>query len=1019
MTEELRVRLVLDDSGVRPVLNNFKNKVEGITSGLGKGSKATDAVNKSIDDLKDSIEQLRNLDALDMLVEHLDGIKKSCDGASKQFKSFGAHVKNALGSVKLGFDKKHWENLGYETGLNESFKNIKWGFDDAKEHIVAGITHIRAGFNEFGDVVNKVFPPMLRKLGLIVAAIAGVVAATKNAINTASRIKELTAEASKIGLSASAYQEWGAVLGSVGVGVDKLSDFIKTLTEEQLAVREGSEDMINSFKRLGLSAEQVINMSQEDLFKETVQRLQNVKNETDRVSIAYQIFGEDAAELTNVLRLTNAETASLAKNTYLLGAAMSDGLIEKSSALSKSVSNLKTAWQGLTQTLAELVMPIVTVVVDALTKAIVVINLFIKTLFGLDLTGSTKSALSGATGGVSSYTDAVDEATGAVNKLKRATMGFDELNIVSNPNSASGSGSGASGGGGFSMPEMGEGIGSITDKLNLNKIHDFFNQWKTVIQDVIPSTMIVIGVIGCALCLASGNIAGAAGFAAMAGIGFWAAENNGMWERLRTQLQEINLGFVPACMVGIGAIGALICLGHFNIPGALAFASMAGIGLKLGGGSDINKFLSKYESEILGVLIPSTIAIAAVGAAICMMTGNWIGALALAGVAGIAVAGMSSGKGFGEFVKNIKDYVPDIINYSTLIIGAAGAAVMALSGNILGVLGFAAMAGISLYNVSTGGNFFEDLFKAIKDVWEGLKKWFKTEVAPIFTKDWWKAKFDTIRDGAQAKLAEAQYAINEKWGELKSWWNDGPGKVFTKSYWVNKFQPIKEGAQSKLAEVRKTITDAWSNVSSYFSNNIAPKFTLSYWQNKFETIRSAIQTKLGDTRTQVVNAWTAIKNYFTSNIAPKFTLSYWKTKFDTIKDGAKSAFNGLIDVVERAINGIIKKLNTISWDIPDWVPKYGGETFGFSLKQISIPRLATGGIATRSTLANIGENGREAVLPLDNNTGWMDKLADRIAARQSTPSKIVLKVGERELGWASINGINQITKQTGELQLVL
>lgn len=38
---------------------------------------------------------------------------------------------------------------------------------------------------------------------------------------------------------------------------------------------------------------------------------------------------------------------------------------------------------------------------------------------------------------------------------------------------------------------------------------------------------------------------------------------------------------------------------------------------------------------------------------------------------------------------------------------------------------------------------------------------------------------------------------------------------------------------------------------------------------------------------------------------------------------------------------------------------------------ISIPRLANGGITTGSTLANIGEAGREAVLPLENNTGWM------------------------------------------------
>jgi hypothetical protein len=102
--------------------------------------------------------------------------------------------------------------------------------------------------------------------------------------------------------------------------------------------------------------------------------------------------------------------------------------------------------------------------------------------------------------------------------------------------------------------------------------------------------------------------------------------------------------------------------------------------------------------------------------------------------------------------------------------------------------------------------------------------------------------------------------------------------------------------------------------------------------------------------------------------------------------------------------------------VPDWVPKIGGNTWGFNFSTIYIPRLAKGGIATSSTLANIGEAGAEAVLPLENNTGWMDILADKIAARSGqAPSKIVLQVGEKELGWATIRSINQITQQTGGL----
>jgi hypothetical protein len=65
----------------------------------------------------------------------------------------------------------------------------------------------------------------------------------------------------------------------------------------------------------------------------------------------------------------------------------------------------------------------------------------------------------------------------------------------------------------------------------------------------------------------------------------------------------------------------------------------------------------------------------------------------------------------------------------------------------------------------------------------------------------------------------------------------------------------------------------------------------------------------------------------------------------------------------------------------------------------------------------IGERGKEAVVPLENNTGWIDKLVDKLATGNDRP--IVLKVDSRELGWANIDSINNITRQTGALQLVI
>ena len=165
--------------------------------------------------------------------------------------------------------------------------------------------------------------------------------------------------------------------------------------------------------------------------------------------------------------------------------------------------------------------------------------------------------------------------------------------------------------------------------------------------------------------------------------------------------------------------------------------------------------------------------------------------------------------------------------------------------------------------------------------------------------------------------------------------------------------------------------------------------------------------------------WDSITKWWTANVSPKFTSQFWAQKFDSIKQGARSAFNGVIGVVEKAINFIIRKLNTLHWKIPNWVPALGGKSFGFNFKTVSIPRLATGGIATRSTFANVGENGKEAILPLENNTQWMDKLAEKLAARSTSPTKLVLMVDKKVLGEASIEGINDITRATGQLQLRL
>lgn len=115
-----------------------------------------------------------------------------------------------------------------------------------------------------------------------------------------------------------------------------------------------------------------------------------------------------------------------------------------------------------------------------------------------------------------------------------------------------------------------------------------------------------------------------------------------------------------------------------------------------------------------------------------------------------------------------------------------------------------------------------------------------------------------------------------------------------------------------------------------------------------------------------------------------------KSIFSGIVKGLAGIFKAPINLIIDGINAFTRGLNKIK--IPDWVPGVGGKGFHIS----AIPKLARGGIVDKPTLAEIGERGKEAIIPLENNTGWIDKLASKLNDKtgDGSPIQLVVKIGE-------------------------
>ena len=141
----------------------------------------------------------------------------------------------------------------------------------------------------------------------------------------------------------------------------------------------------------------------------------------------------------------------------------------------------------------------------------------------------------------------------------------------------------------------------------------------------------------------------------------------------------------------------------------------------------------------------------------------------------------------------------------------------------------------------------------------------------------------------------------------------------------------------------------------------------------------------------VMNVISPITNWINSNIiqpVSRFFSGLWNgivQGVNGLASGIKNVFSSIVGIIKAPINAIIGGVNAVirglnSIKVPDWVPGLGGAHPNFP----TIPMLAKGGVVDNATMAIIGESGKEAVMPLENNTGWITNLAGQLAERGGT-----------------------------------
>lgn len=198
------------------------------------------------------------------------------------------------------------------------------------------------------------------------------------------------------------------------------------------------------------------------------------------------------------------------------------------------------------------------------------------------------------------------------------------------------------------------------------------------------------------------------------------------------------------------------------------------------------------------------------------------------------------------------------------------------------------------------------------------------------------------------------------------------------------FDMVFAAIRGIIERADKTICERVNNIREFFRNlGEWMEGTFGFkWKNVFETVKNVVKA-FRDYMGPIINSLEVIFMGLTNFISGVFS-GNWRRAWFGVRQIFEGIVSGLSNIFKAPLNfmidGINKFLSSIGKiKIPDWVPGVGGK--GFSIPRI--PRLAKGGIVSASTIANIGEAGTEAVIPLQRNTQGLDMIAEKISERLS------------------------------------
>lgn len=293
---------------------------------------------------------------------------------------------------------------------------------------------------------------------------------------------------------------------------------------------------------------------------------------------------------------------------------------------------------------------------------------------------------------------------------------------------------------------------------------------------------------------------------------------------------------------------------------------------------------------------------------------------------------------------------------------------------------------------------------AYEPVWNLQPPLIPVPVFPAINYAAYSASLEAIGKAA-GKIKEG---LSTAWGTLVANINRGLSTVGKNT------NAVITTVQNNMQTWGRNIGSVAAETAKNFAGNIAEGYRVT--SQNFVSFANSVGQGMKSWGSGVLSIAAETARGFVSNMVSGFSRVWnnFKSLMSSMGERVSGWFSENKSVVVKTaiVAGVVVGAGALALAAPAAIPYIAGALGGLA----SVPALAKGGVINQPTLAMIGESGREAVMPLENNTGWINELANQLAGAlggRDGDLTVVVKLGEDTITEKVVSNINRQSRISG------